>query len=131
MAFDYAQAVANDGFASLLGVELTHSAPDQATIRLPYREALGTVRIHGGAISALIDIAATAAFWSHPALTEGAWGATVDFTVHFLKLAVDTDLIAEAKVRRRGGSVCVGDVSVRNADGEEVAAARVTYRLSP
>ena len=131
MAFDHAQAVVNDGFSALLGVELTHSAEDQATVRLPYREALGVGRIHGGAISALIDIAATAAFWSHPALTQGAWGATVDFTVHFLKLAAETDLIAEAKVRRRGGSVCVGDVCVRSADGEEVAAARVTYRLSP
>ena len=131
MAFDRAEAVINDGFAALLGAELIRSAQDQATIRLPYREAFGVGRIHGGAISALIDIAATAAFWSHPALTEDAWGATVDFTVHFLKLAVGTDLIADAKVRRRGGSVCVGDVSVRNADGEEVAAARVTYRLSP
>ena len=27
LAFDFAQAVAGDGFASLLGVELTHSAP--------------------------------------------------------------------------------------------------------
>ena len=131
MTFDHAQAVVNDGFASVLGVELMRSAQDQATVRLPYREALGVARIHGGAISALIDVAATAAFWSHPALTESAWGATVDFTVHFLKLAVGTDLVAEAKVRRRGGSVCVGDVSVRNGDGEEVAAARVTYRLTP
>lgn len=131
MSFDHAQAVVNDGFSSVLGVQLMHSAQDQATVRLPYREALGVARIHGGAISALIDIAATAAFWSHPALTEGAWGATVDFTVHFLKLAVGSDLIAEAKVRRRGGSICVGDVTVRNEVGEEVAAARVTYRLSP
>ena len=131
LASNHAHAVVSDGFSALLGVELLHSAQDQATVRLPYRKALGEGRIHGGAISALIDIAATAAFWSHPALTEGAWGATVDFTVHFLKLAVNTDLTAEAKVRRRGGSVCVGDVSVRNADGEEVAAARVTYRLSP
>ncbi|MYH15237.1 MAG: PaaI family thioesterase [Gammaproteobacteria bacterium] len=131
VSFDHAQAVVNDGFSSVLGVQLMHSAQDQATVRLPYREALGVARIHGGAISALIDVAATAAFWSHPALTEGAWDATVDFTVHFLKLAVDTDLIAEAKVRRRGGSVCVGDVTVRNEDGEEVAAARMTYRLTP
>ena len=122
--------IANEGFAALLGVELLESANDRATFRLPYRQALGVGRIHGGAISALVDVAATAAFWSHPSIGEGARGATVDFIVHFLKLAVATDLVAEATVRRRGGAICVGDVSVRNADGEEVATARVTYKLS-
>ena len=127
----HAADIANEGFASLLGVKLVESGDSRATFRLPYREALGVGRIHGGAISALIDIAATAAFWSHPSIGEGARGATVDFTVHFLKLAVATDLIAEAQVRRRGGTICVGDVSVRSADGDEVAAARVTYKLNP
>ena len=127
----FAAEVANEGFASLLGVKLEESAENRATFRLPYRETLGVGRIHGGAISALIDIAATAAFWSHPSIGEGARGATVDFTVHFLKLAVATDLIAEAEVRRRGGAICVGDVSVRSAAGDEVAAARVTYKLNP
>ena len=126
----FAAEVANESFASLLGAKLVESAKDRATFKLPYRPALGAGRVHGGAISALIDIAATAAFWSHPSIGEGARGATVDFTVHFLKLAVATDLIAEAEVRRRGGTICVGDVSVRSAAGDEVAAARVTYKLN-
>jgi len=126
-----ADYIINEQFASLLGVELIDSAVNLAIIKLPYREALGVGRIHGGAISALMDIAATAAFWSHPLIGKGARGATVELTVHFLKMAVATDLIATATVRRRGGSICVGDVSVRAAGGEEVAVARVIYKLNP
>ena len=75
---------------------------------VPYRPALGVGRIHGGAISALIGVAATASFWSDPNLKETAIGATVGFTVNFLKLAVNSDLTATATVRRRGGTLCTG-----------------------
>ena len=64
----------------------------------------------------------------HPA----SRGATVGFTINFLNLAVATDLTATASVRRRGGTLCTGDVSVTSsdADGREVAAAIVTYKLT-
>ena len=113
----------------MLGVELVEQARDRAVARLPYREQLGIGRIHGGAISGLVDIAATAAFWSHRDLPSDARGATIGFTINFLRLATETDLSAIATVRRRGGSICVGDVSVVGDDGEEVAAAVVTYKL--
>jgi len=127
---DHVQHIATEGFAQLLGVELTLRETDRIVMRLPYHPKLGIGRIHGGAISALIDIVATAAFWSHPSVGPQARGATVGFTVNFLKLAVATDLIATATVRRRGGTLCTGDVSVRDAAGAEVAAAMVTYKLS-
>ena len=113
----------------MLGVELVEQARDRVVARLPYREQLGVGRIHGGAISGLVDIAATAAFWSHRELPLDARGATIGFTINFLRLATKTDLSAIATVRRRGGSICVGDVSVVGEDGEEVAAAVVTYKL--
>ncbi|MEZ5557624.1 MAG: PaaI family thioesterase [Pseudomonadales bacterium] len=122
--------IASDGFASLLGAELESARTDEVVIRLPYHSALGADRVHGGAISALVDIAATAAFWSHPDIGADARGATVGFTINFLRLARATDLRAIATVRRRGGTLCTGDVSVRNADDEEVAVAMVTYKLS-
>jgi len=128
--------IAHVGFASVLGTELVLWETDKVVIKLPYREMLGVGRIHGGVISALVDIAATAAFWSHPNVTAQTRGATVDFTIHFLRLAVGVDLYAEAQVRRRGGTLCTGDVSVRsnvgsdgNDEGEEMAVARVTYKM--
>jgi len=125
-----AESIATGGFADILGTQLVLEEPDRVVVRLPYREDLGVERIHGGAISALVDVAATAAFWSDPELTTDARGATVDFTIHFLRLAVSSDLLAEATVRRRGGTLCTGDVSVSLESGEEIAVARVTYKLS-
>jgi len=122
--------IAKESFAALLGVEVVECEPDRVLVKLPYQRRLGVGRIHGGAISSLVDIAATAAFWSCPDITPASQGATVGFTINFLKLAVATDLVATATVRRRGGTLCTGDVSVRNGAGDEVAAAIVTYKLT-
>lgn len=91
---------------------------------------LGIGRVHGGAISALVDIAATAAFWSSRRVTPESRGATVGFTINFLSLVVASDLTATASVRRRGSTLCTGDVSVTDASGREVAMAVVTYKLT-
>ncbi len=122
--------IATEDFAALLGVQLLEQGRDRVVVKLPYRDELGVGRIHGGAISALVDVAATAAFWSCPELTATARGATVGFTINFLTLASATDLIATATVRRRGGTLCTGDVSIRGGDGDEVATAIVTYKLT-
>lgn len=127
---DNVQRIASENFAALLGAVLLERGDDRVVVKLPYSPKLGVGRIHGGAISALVDIAATAAFWACPNLSSAARGATVGFTINFLALAVATDLTATATVRRRGGTLCTGDVSVRNRAGEEVATAIVTYKLT-
>ena len=129
MPVDRVRRIAQESFAEMLGVEILEQDQDRVVARLPYRSQLGAGRIHGGAISGLVDVAATAAFWSHRDLPSNARGATIGFTINFLRLAVETDLSAIATVRRRGRTICVGDVSVVGEDGEEVAAAVVTYKL--
>lgn len=124
------ERITTDTFATLLGARLLECEPDRVVVELPYEPRLGVGRIHGGAISALVDIAATAAFWSSPDVTLDSRGTTVGFTVNFLNQAVATDLTATATVRRRGGTLCAGDVSVRDGEGREVAAAIVTYKLT-
>ncbi len=119
-----------DEFAQHLNTQAISIAEDSVQVLMPYRAALGVGRVHGGAISGLIDIAATAAFWATPLVTDQARGATVGFTVNFLGLAVAADLIAHASVRRRGGTLCTGDVSVRDPDNLEVATAIVTYKMN-
>ena len=129
MSVERVRPIAQESFARMLGVELVEVAEDRVVARLPFREQLGAGRIHGGAISGLVDIAATAAFWSHGDLPSNARGATIGFTINFLRIAAETDLSAIATVRRRGGTICVGDVTVVGHDGEEVATAVVTYKL--
>ena len=119
-----------DEFARLLGTQVVSLDTDRIEVLLPYKSQLGVGRVHGGAISGLIDIAATACFWAHPDIPNTARGATVGFTVNFLQLAVATDVRAVATIRRRGGTLCTGDVSVRNAQDDEIATAIVTYKLS-
>ena len=121
--------IASESFANWLGTELVHGENDRVVVRLPYQEHLGKGRIHGGAITALIDVAATAAFWSSPLVTSNSRGATVALSVNFLKLAKETDLYANATVRRRGGTLCTGNVVVTDEDASEVAIAVVTYKL--
>ena len=121
--------VAREAFAALLGIELIEREPDRVVARMPYKESLGVGRINGGAISALVDIVATAAFWSQPDLPSTARGATVGFTINYLRLAVRSDLTATATVRRRGGTLSTGEVTVVNEAGAEVAMAVVTYKL--
>ena len=113
----------------MLGVELVSSEADHVVVKLPYSSKLGIGRIHGGAISSLIDVAATAAFWSTPMIGPNSRGATVGFSINFLNLAIAVDLIATATVIRRGKTLSTGQVFVRDSDANDIAVATVTYKL--
>ncbi len=116
-----------------LGLELVHAEPDGVRVRLPYRKDLTTIgdTVHGGAIASLLDAAATACFWASPGIPAGSRGTTIGFSVNFVAAARGQDLVASARVRRRGREICTGEVSVTDAEGREVAVALITYKLSP
>ncbi len=124
-------AIVASPLGTLLGVETVEVAPDRVRVGLPYRPEVTTMGdlVHGGAISALIDIAATAAFWTGADLARGPRGTTIGFTVNFLAPARGQDLVAEATVVQRGGTISVGEVTVSGRDGRAVARALVTYKL--
>ena len=116
-------------YSQHLGIEIVSVEANRVILRLPYKSYLGTGRIHGGAISSVVDLAGTCACWAHPELNDTYLGATLGFSINFLSLVKSVDLTADAQVRRRGGSICVADVSV--SDGQqEVAIAQLTYKLN-
>jgi uncharacterized protein (TIGR00369 family) len=119
-------------YGRLLGLVLESAEPDRVVVRLPYRGEVTTLgdTVHGGAIAGLVDTAATAAFWAKPGLAAGARGTTIGFSLSFLAAGRGVDLVADARVRRRGREICNGEVVVRDAGGSEVAQAIVTYKLS-
>src|SRR5215510_10114041 len=90
---------------------------DRVRVRLPFRPEVTTVGdlVHGGAISALIDVAATAAFWTGADLARNPRGTTIGFSVNFLAPARGMDLVADARVVQRGRSISVGEVTVTAA----------------
>ena len=118
-------------YGRLLGAALEHIEADFVRVRLPFRDDIVTVgdMVHGGAISGLVDIAATAAAWSGANPSGSPRGTTVGFSVSFLAAARAQDLIAGARVIRRGKTLSVIDVEVKDVAGEAVARALVTYKL--
>ena len=120
-------------YGALLGLELVDAEEDCARLRLPYRSEVTTLgdTVHGGAISGLVDSAATASFWASPRISPGSRGTTISFSVNFLSAGQGRDLVATARVRRRGREISTGEVTVCDTEGKEVAFALVTYKLSP
>ena len=100
-------------FFTLLGLQLEEVTPDCCRMRLPFRPELRTAAevVHGGAIASLIDSAGVVAVWSNVD-PRASRGATANLTVSFLAAAQAVDLIAEARVIRRGRSVVFVEVIV-------------------
>ena len=115
-----------------LGWHTVEVRDDYAEFRMPFAEHNVTVAnmVHGGAIAALADAAATAACWATPNLGPQARGATLALNVNYLRAALGTELVARARVVKRGRSVCVASVEVANEADELVATATATYQLT-
>ena len=126
------KAIVGSPYGRLLGLALESAEPDRVVVRLPYRGEVTTLGdiVHGGAIAGLVDTAATAAFWAKAGLSASSRGTTIGFSLSFLSAGRGVDLVADARVRRRGREICNGEVVVRDASGAEVAQAIVTYKLS-
>ncbi len=116
----------------LLGLQVDAIEPDRARVRLPFRPEVTTLPeiVHGGAISALIDTAATAAAWSGVDLAKNPRGTTIALTVNFIAAGKGEDLVADARVVQRGGTITALEVAVTGASGKTVARGLVTYKLS-
>jgi len=83
----------------------------------------GTRQYHGGAIASLIDIAGDYALWA----VLGYGVPTMHIRIDYLRPASDTNLRAQARVRRAGRTVGVVDIDVLDDEGRLVAIGRGTY----
>lgn len=125
------RGIVRSPLGELLGLELLEASPDEVRVRLPYRDELTTAGniVHGGALSTLVDTSATAAAWAGVEDPGAARGTTVGFSIHYLAAARGRDVIACARVIRRGGSLTTVEVEGTTPDGEAVVRALVTYKL--
>jgi uncharacterized protein (TIGR00369 family) len=124
-------AIVGSPLGSLLKMELVDVADDVVRVKLPFRDEVTTLGslIHGGAIAALVDVAATAAAWTKADLARSPRGTTIGFSLNFLQGAVGSDITATATIIQRGKSVQVCEVDVLSDAGTHVARATVTYKL--
>src|ERR1700724_3341525 len=112
-----------------LNASLEEVAPDLAVLRLPYREQItnGSGTIHGGVLAALADTAVAFALSTN---FDGKMGfATADLTIHYLRRAKG-DVLARARILKKGRRVNVGEVSMTDSSGREVARAVTTFLLT-
>ena len=124
-------AIAGSPLAGLLGIRTETVDDDRVCLRLPFRSEVTTTGdlVHGGAIAALVDAAATAAAWSRADIGRNPRGTTIGLTLNYLAGARGEDITATATVIQRGRSVIVVEVDVRSAQGAAVSRALVTYKL--
>jgi uncharacterized protein (TIGR00369 family) len=128
----FIQALERAPFAAMLGLKIESAAGGAATVRMPFdlrilNEGGPAAPIHGGAIAALADVAACAAVWS---LAETTRTATISMTVNYTGFAVKSDLIARARVKRRGKRIASLSVEVIDASDALIADALVTYKIA-
>jgi uncharacterized protein (TIGR00369 family) len=113
-------------------MEMVSSEPDRVRMRLPFRDELTTLgdTVHGGAIAALADSAATAAAWSGVDPDNmPSRGTTISLDVRYVKGARGSDLLADATVTRRGRTICFLAVALYDGADDLVADARAVYKL--
>jgi uncharacterized protein (TIGR00369 family) len=118
-------------FVKYLGIQLVDMQPDLAVLSLPFSEPLITIgtTVHGGAIASLIDTAAMVSAWSAAEVPANMRGVTVGLTITYLAAAEHEDLVAVARVLRRGHSLVYLDVDVKSASEVPVAKGLVTYKI--
>ncbi len=114
-----------------LGIVIDRYEPDEATVRLPFREDLTNdgVRYHGGVIAAVLDTAGAAAAWSNHDFDRGARASTVAMSVQYVGACQTSDLLCHARVARRGRDLIFTEITATDAEGNIVAQGIQTYRI--
>ena len=119
-------------FSKVLGLKVEHAKDGEAIARMPHDASLlnpggPQAPIHGGAIATLADFAACAAVWSMP---ETVTSATIAMTINYTGPGVQSDLIAHARVRRKGKRIASLTVEITDTRGALIADALVTYKIA-
>jgi len=132
-------------FNQLLGLQITHIAPDHVTARIAMQPQLvghfGHNRLHGGVISAGLDamggLAVMAAIGARhmdePPLQRlhrfGKLG-TIDLRVDYLRPGIGESFELRAEVLRLGSRVASTRMEFQGADGKLLSSAAAAYIVS-
>jgi len=101
----------------------------RVSVRDPLRNAVGAP-VHGGVLSALVDMAVGGALSTTNENAAGGVGqTTLDLNVSFLAAASDGEIRAEGRLLRRGRSIAFGEARITDGAGKLVAIGRATYML--
>jgi uncharacterized protein (TIGR00369 family) len=116
-----------------LGVVVEDARPGWVRLRVDVREELRNAPgapVHGGVMSALVDMAVGGALGTLSEASAGGVGqSTLDLNVSFLAAAAEGPIFAEGKILRRGRTIAFGEASITDAAGRLCAVGRATYMI--
>ncbi len=120
-------------FWRYLGVLVDDAGEGWVRLRVPMKDGLrnaAAAPVHGGVLSALVDMAIGGALGTtHDNAGGGVGQTTLDMNVSFLAAAGDGDLVAEGRLLRRGRTIAFGEARISDGAGKLVAVGRATYML--
>lgn len=119
----------NNPFWTLLGMEIIGIKKGWAKIRLPFTKKLtnGIGVAHGGAIFSPADSAVGMALIGLTERDESI--STLEMKINYLKPLSGGEIIAEAKIVHRGTMTAIGDVEIRDGNGNLIAKGLATYAI--
>jgi uncharacterized protein (TIGR00369 family) len=121
-----------DAFAKNLGMTITELADDRAMLVLPYRPDhmnAGGV-LNGGASASLVTMTGTLAAWTGLDVDAKTALRCVDLSVQYLNAAREDDVVAEARVLRRGRDLVFLDVAARSRADVPICRGLLTYETA-
>jgi uncharacterized protein (TIGR00369 family) len=114
-------------YQRFLGLELMRYEDGLVEIGMPFRKEFlreeGSDWLHGGIVSALIDIAGDYAVYSK----TGGDVPTVDLRIDYLRPTKRGRLTAIARTVKVGRRLSVADIEVKDEQGQVVAVGRGVY----
>lgn len=121
--------VEDSPYSRFLGVKLDEIDESRARLRLPYQDENSNPgkALHGGCAASIGAIAGQA-------ISRAALGAeagpfhTAQMQVSYLAAAINEEVVAEARLLRRGRELCFVAVEVKTLDGKPIADITTTVR---
>jgi len=117
-----------------LGVTVDEAKSGWVRLRVEVRDELRNAPkapVHGGVMSALVDMAVGGALATMGAAAAGGVDqATLDVNVSFMGAArAGDDVVAEGRILKRGRSIAFGEATITDGGGRLLAAGRATYMI--
>jgi acyl-CoA thioesterase len=118
-------------WAKFFNVRIEEMDPGHARLVLPFRTEYthGLRAVQGGVITSIADAAVAHAIM--PMLEPGQSCTTVELKINFLAPVTKEDMVAEARVIKKGRQIVLGEADVKSPEGRHFARALATYLVVP
>ncbi|WP_182354354.1 PaaI family thioesterase [Flaviflexus huanghaiensis] len=128
---DAVQAAIDSGpYNRWLGLTVMDLTKDSITLETEatreWTNATGDAVVHGGIVSALLDVASCFALVG----SLGGTAPTIDLTTHFLRAVTPGKIIVTGRLVKPGRTVAIAEAELSNKGGKTAAIARGTFAAS-